>query len=87
MNVTEPLDKPSRTIITSEGGTSPSRTKHLIKIKNKYRRLTPVELERLSMFPSHFFTETGKLKNKELYKLSPNERAFLIGNALVTGIK
>ena len=37
------------------------------------------------MFPTNS-TKVGKLKNKKLYKLSPNERAYLIGNALVTGI-
>ena len=51
MSLTDSLDKPSRTIITSEGGKSASRTKHLIQVGNKYRRLTPRELEKLSMFP------------------------------------
>ena len=36
----EPLDKPSRTIITGEGGRSPSRFKHVILTKSgRYRRL------------------------------------------------
>ncbi len=47
------LNKPSRTIITGEGGASASRFKHVIKVNNKYRRLTPVELERLNMFPDN----------------------------------
>ena len=75
------LDKPSRTIITGEGGATPSRFKHVVKfkptkkmkesfdIKTKacqairkefgltksewLRRLTPVELERLNMFPDN----------------------------------
>ena len=37
------LDKPSRTIITGEGGASPSRFKHVIKQNGIYRRLTPLE--------------------------------------------
>ena len=81
MSVTDSLDKPSRTIITSEGGASPSRTKHLIKVKesgrNAYRRLHPVELERLCMFPDNFTKLDG---------VNTNQRAFLMGNALVVGI-
>ena len=45
------LTNPSRTILTGEGGTTPSRFKHIIKTKKGYRRLTPVELERLNGFP------------------------------------
>lgn len=70
------LDKPSRTIITGEGGKSPSRFKHVIKTKSgRYRRLVPIELERLNMFPDNH-TEG----------VSDTRRAFLMGNALVTGI-
>jgi DNA (cytosine-5)-methyltransferase 1 len=49
------LASPSRTIITSEGGSSASRTRHVI-IDNKgyYRRLIPIELERLNLFPKNF---------------------------------
>ena len=72
----DPLDKPSRTIITGEGGSSPSRFKHVILTPSgRYRRLVPVELERLNMFPDNH-TE----------KASDGRRAFLMGNALVTGI-
>ena len=74
------LNKPSRTIVTGEGGSSPSRFKHIIKvrgIKDKYRRLTPVELERLNGFPDNF------TKHKDV---SDIKRAFLMGNALVCGI-
>ena len=45
--VSDSLERPSRTIITGEGGKSPSRFKHVIKQGNKLRRLTPIELERL----------------------------------------
>lgn len=70
------LDKPSRTIITGEGGSSPSRFKHVILTPSgRYRRLTPLELERLNMFPERH-TEGA----------SDGRRAFLMGNALVTGI-
>ena len=71
------LDKPSRTIITSEGGKSPSRIKHVVNTRYGLRRLTPLELERLNMFPD----------NHTLHEDVPNsKRAFLMGNALVVGI-
>src|SRR5690606_17358615 len=45
------LDGPSRTIITGEGGRSPSRFKHVVATPSgRLRRLVPVELERLNMF-------------------------------------
>ncbi len=97
------LDKPSRTIITGEGGSTASRFKHVVKFrptkkmrealdldsdevqhvrkelglkKSEWiRRLTPVELERLNMFPDNH-TE-GPTDGK---------RAFFMGNALVVGI-
>ena len=72
------LEKPSRTIITAEGGSSVSRFKHVIKtLSGKYRRLTPIELERLNMFPDN---------HTELDGLTNNKRAFMMGNALVVGI-
>jgi DNA (cytosine-5)-methyltransferase 1 len=75
------LDNPSRTILTGEGGTTPSRFKHIIKIGNRYRRLTPVELERLNGFPDDWtkFDSAGK-------ELSDARRAFFMGNALVVGL-
>ena len=97
------LDKPSRTIITGEGGATPSRFKHVVKFKPTkkmkeafnleteevnlvreefglsksewLRRLTPVELERLNMFPDHHTEGT-----------TDGKRAFFMGNALVIGI-
>ena len=71
------LDKPSRTIITSEGGKSPARIKHVVDTKFGKRRLTPLELERLNMFPDNHTLLEG---------VSNNMRAFLMGNALVIGI-
>lgn len=73
----DPLNKPSRTIITGEGGASPSRFKHVIKTKYGYRRLTPIELERLNMFPDNHTNLEG---------MSDSKRAFFMGNALVVGV-
>lgn len=73
----EPMDMPSRTIITGEGGRSPSRFKHVVDTKNGLRRLIPMELERLNMFPDNF---------TEHEEVTPNKRAFLMGNALVIGV-
>ena len=75
MSFPDSLDKPARTIITAEGGKTPSRFKHVILQNNQYRRLHPIELERIQMFPDNH-TKT----------LTPNQRAFVLGNALVTGI-
>ncbi|MCM1110388.1 MAG: DNA (cytosine-5-)-methyltransferase [Clostridium sp.] len=70
------LDKPSRTIITGEGGAAPSRFKHVILTESgRYRRLVPIELERLNMFPDNHTEGASDMR-----------RAFLMGNALVTGI-
>jgi DNA (cytosine-5)-methyltransferase 1 len=71
------LDKPSRTIITGEGGKSASRFKHVIETKKGLRRLTPVELERLNMFPDN---------HTEHELASDAKRAFFMGNALVVGV-
>ena len=70
------LDKPSRTIITGEGGKSPSRHKHVIESPNgNLRRLSPVEMERLNGFPDNHTAGIADTK-----------RAFLMGNALVVGV-
>jgi DNA (cytosine-5)-methyltransferase 1 len=72
------LDQPSRTIITGEGGTAPSRFKHVVKTKSgRYRRLLPIELERMNMFPDNHTYHP---------EVSDGRRAFLMGNALVCGI-
>jgi DNA (cytosine-5)-methyltransferase 1 len=72
------LERPSRTIITGEGGSSASRFKHVIKTKSgRYRRLVPLELERLNMFPDNHTYHP---------EVSDGRRAFLMGNALVCGI-
>ena len=75
------LTNPSRTILTGEGGTSPSRFKHIIKTDRGYRRLMPLELERLNGFPDEW-TATGQYG----IELSDVRRAFFMGNALVVGL-
>lgn len=71
-------DKPSRTIITGEGGTAASRFKHVVLTPSgRYRRLIPLELERLNMFPDNHTYHPN---------VSDGRRAFLMGNALVCGI-
>ncbi|MBC7847837.1 MAG: DNA (cytosine-5-)-methyltransferase [Flavobacterium sp.] len=71
------LDNASRTIITGEGGKSPSRFKHVVEQNGRLRRLTPIELERLNMFPD---------RHTELDGITDTKRAFFMGNALVVGI-
>ncbi len=71
------LDNASRTIITGEGGKSASRFKHVVKSDRGLRRLTPVELERLNMFPDN---------HTKLDGISDTKRAFFMGNALVVGV-
>lgn len=71
------LDNASRTIITGEGGKSPSRFKHVVASDKGLRRLTPVELERLNMFPDN---------HTKLDGITDAKRAFFMGNALVVGI-
>ena len=71
------LDQPSRTIITGEGGKSPSRFKHVVQTKKGLRRLSPVELERLNMFPDNHTLIEG---------IPDAKRAFFMGNVLVVGV-
>lgn len=72
------LDKPSRTIITGEGGAAASRFKHVVQTPSgRYRRLLPLELERLNMFPDNHTCHPD---------VTDGRRAFLMGNALVCGI-
>lgn len=69
----DPLDKPSRTMLTSE--TQLSRTSHVIidQVSGYLRTLTPIECERLNGFPDNW-TNTG---------MPPKMRYFCMGNALV----
>jgi DNA (cytosine-5)-methyltransferase 1 len=72
----DPLDRPARTVLTGEGGSGPSRFKHIVATPSgRFRRLTPTELERLNGFPDGW-TEG----------MSDVRRAFCMGNALVVGL-
>ena len=82
MSFPDNINDASRTIITGEGGVSPSRFKHVIihgkdKDGDIYRRLTPLELERLNMFPDNHTKDDC---------VSNTKRAFFMGNALVVGV-
>lgn len=69
----EPLDKPSRTTLTSESQVG--RTSHVVQDQatGRLRVLTPVECERLNGFPDGW-TDTG---------MPDRMRYFCMGNALV----
>ena len=70
--------KPSRTVVTAEIGTSPSRMRHIFEESpGRYRRLSPTETERLNMFPTDWTLIDG---------IKDSRRGFLMGNALVVGI-
>jgi DNA (cytosine-5)-methyltransferase 1 len=81
------LERPSRTILTGEGGSTPSRFKHVIEIPDatdpnrRLRRLTPRELERLQGFPDDWtrLRDDGSV-------ITDGRRAFFMGNALVVGV-
>lgn len=81
MTFPDALNKPSRTILTGEGGTTPSRFKHVVKTDQGLRRLLPIELERLCGFPDNW-TAPESLS----YKVTDGRRAFFMGNALVVGL-
>jgi DNA (cytosine-5)-methyltransferase 1 len=75
------VDKPARTILTGEGGSSASRFKHIIQTPSgRFRRLMPIELERLNGFPDDW-TATSTVG-----PVSDVKRAFFMGNALVVGV-
>lgn len=77
MSFPDATDKPSRTILTGEGGTGASRFKHVIECPDgRFRRLVPDELDQLQGFPKGW-TDTG---------MTDGHRAFCMGNALVTGV-
>jgi DNA (cytosine-5)-methyltransferase 1 len=69
------LDKPGRTMLTSES--SLNRSSHIIFDDNikSYRTLTPIEAERLNGFPDNWTSQ-----------LTDRRRFFMMGNALVTGL-
>lgn len=71
----DPLDRPGRTMLTSEH--SVNRSTHVVRDKenNKLRLLDPIEAERLQMFPDNWTEGMPK-----------SSRYFMMGNALVTGV-
>jgi DNA (cytosine-5)-methyltransferase 1 len=69
------IDGPARTIVTGEGGAAASRFKHIIMQNDRFRRLTPRELEKLNGF------QPGWTEG-----VPDGRRAFLMGNALVVGL-
>ncbi|MBP3686768.1 MAG: DNA (cytosine-5-)-methyltransferase [Alphaproteobacteria bacterium] len=70
------LDRPARTMLTSEG--SNNRSTHIVadKTTGELRKLTPIECERINGFPDNW-TDTGMPKNF---------RYFCMGNALVVDL-
>lgn len=75
MSFPEPLDKPGRTMLTSEG--TVNRSSHVIEDPEtrRLRILTPLECERLNGFPDNW-TEG----------MTERMRYFCMGNALVVGL-
>lgn len=73
MSETDDLNKPGRTMLTSEG--SKNRSTHFIQVNGRYRILTPIECEALNGFPKDW---TSSMTDRMRY--------FCMGNALVTGV-
>lgn len=76
MGFPDSLEKPGRTMLTSEG--TINRSTHVIEdpLTKKLRFITPIEAERLQGFPDDW-TNTG---------MPTNKRFFMMGNALVTDV-
>ena len=67
-------------MLTSESTTN--RSSHIIGVDEEndiYRTLTPVETERIQMFPDNW-------TNVESKAMTERRRYFMMGNALVVGI-
>ena len=73
------LDVPARTMLTSESTTN--RSSHVVKdiVSGELRTLTPVEAERIQMFPDNW-------TNIESKAMTERRRYFMMGNALVVGV-
>ena len=73
------LDRPARTMLTSES--TINRSSHVIKDvqTGNMRILTPVEAERIQMFPDNW-------TNIESPAMTERRRYFMMGNALVVGV-
>lgn len=77
MQFPDPLDRPARTIVTSES--TVSRMTHVVKDpgNNRLRVLSPVETERINTFPDGW---------TELEDVTSINRYFTMGNALVVDL-
>lgn len=73
----DPLDRPSRTMLTSEA--TKNRSTHVVEdpTTKRLRLLTPIECERLNGFPDDWTNTPGMTERK---------RYFCMGNALVVGL-
>ena len=73
------LDVPARTMLTSESTTN--RSSHVVKdnVSGNLRTLTPIEAERIQMFPDNW----TKIESKAM---TERRRYFMMGNALVVGV-
>ncbi len=73
------LDVAARTMLTSE--TTVNRSTHVVedKYSGMYRILTPIEAEKINMFPENWTNISDK-------SMTEKRRYFLMGNALVVGI-
>lgn len=78
------IEKPARTMLTSEG--SFNRSTHIVRDKRtgKIRLLTPIEAERIQGFPDDWTKEC--LVNGEAVEMPLNKRRFMMGNALVVNL-
>lgn len=73
MSPIDDLDKPGRTMLTSEG--SINRSTHVVEVNGRKRFLTPIECERMNGFPDDW---TAWMTDRMRY--------FCMGNALVVGL-
>ena len=73
------LDVPARTMLTSESTTN--RSSHVVedKFSRNLRILTPIEAERIQMFPDNW-------TNIESKAMTERRRYFMMGNALVVNL-
>ena len=81
INFPDSLDKPARTMLTSEG--TVNRSTHVIEDPNvrKLRLLSPIECERLNGFPDNWTKP-----NNCPVEINDRRRYFFMGNALVVGL-
>ena len=73
LSATDLLDRPSRTMLTSEG--TVNRSTHIVEVNGRKRFLTPIECERLNGFPDNW---TADMPDRMRY--------FCMGNALVVDL-